>query len=422
MAVTIDYIEKPGANPDDAPGAAGGAGTRAARKPSFMDRLNRTDRQVLWAKGRQQRFAAGAVICQEGTPGDSLYIVQTGLVAALKEVSDGRSIVLGYRGPGEVLGEMSLLGQRPRSASLIAIEDTELLTISAAEFPVLIENYPGISWAILNVLNDRLHAADTARTAVIETGRNLERRVERLATEAERQADLARARQETLELIAHDLRTPLTVIDGCLQMLRTTLPDTALASSGDVLDLAIYSTRRLSSLMETLLEAARHDEVGMILNYGPVNLVELIRSAVQSLQATATSSHVSLDLQIPANLPQPQGDAAKLERVVINLIENALDYTPDEGSVVVAAQARADEVEISVTDTGPGVPPEYREAIFERFVRVPDVTGRKKGFGLGLYYCRQVMQAHKGRIWMQPGPDGVGSRFVLVLPLEVKRP
>jgi signal transduction histidine kinase len=397
-----------------------GAASVTPPKLSFMQRLSQDDRRVLEASAHQEHFPMTTIICQEGSPGDSLYVVQSGRVAVLKDVSEGRSILLGYRGPGEVLGEMSLLGQQPRSASLIAVEETDLLTISAADFPALIENNPGISWAILNVLNDRLQAADTERTAVIQTGRNLERRVERLATEAERQAELARARQETLELIAHDLRTPLTVIEGCLQILRTTLPDAALAASGDVLDLAIYSTKRLTSLLQTLLEAAHHDDPGMSLSHEPVNLKEILESAVRSLQTSAASSSIQLSLQIPPELPKPLGDPEKLERVVLNLLENALDYTPDGGSIEVAVAARAGDVEISVTDTGPGIPPEYRETIFERFGRVPGVAGRKKGFGLGLYYCLLVIQAHSGRIWMEPGPGQVGSRFAFVLPLEVQ--
>jgi signal transduction histidine kinase len=422
MARTIDHIEESDVNIHDVQDRLTEAAATPGRKPSFMERLSTADRQALRARARQQRIAATTIICQEGSPGDSLYVVQAGKVAVLKEVSDGRSILLGYRGPGEVLGEMSLLGQQPRSASVIAVEDTDLLTISAADFPTLIDNYPGINWAILNVLNDRLHAADTARTAVVQTGRNLERRVRRLTTEAERQADLARARQEALELIAHDLRTPLTVIDGCLQILRSTLPPATLASSGDVLDLAVYSTKRLSSLLQTLLEAARQDELGVSLNLQSVNLVDLVKSAEESLQPTAASSGISLGLEIAPDFPRPVGDVEKLERVVLNLLENALGYTPDGGSVVVVGKARSEEIEISVIDTGPGIPPEYRETVFERFVRVPGVTGRQKGFGLGLYYCRQVIKAHHGRIWMEPGPGGIGSRFVLVLPVEGQQP
>jgi signal transduction histidine kinase len=87
---------------------------------------------------------------------------------------------------------------------------------------------------------------------------------------------------------------------------------------------------------------------------------------------------------------------------------------------MVAAAERGGQVEVSVTDNGPGVPPQHREHVFERFGRVPGLEGRRQGFGLGLYFCRQVVQGHGGRIWVEPGPGDVGSRFVLTLPLEVR--
>lgn len=400
------------------PEEAGEAADLSARALPFMDRLDEASRQVLLARGRHEWFPVGAVICQEGDPGDALYIVERGRVAVLKEMSDGRSTLLGYRGPGEILGEMSLVGQQPRFASLVAVEDTELLCIAAPDFPQLLDANPAISWAILNVLNDRLHAADTARTNIIQAERQLAYRVQRLTTEADRQAELARMRQESLELIAHDLRTPLAVIEGCLQMLRTTLPEEAQAASGGILDLAAHSTQRVSSLLNSLLEAARQDDLEAMLVYRPLTLPDLIESAVLSVSPAAEEAGIRLTQNVPPDLPRPRGDAGQLERVLVNLLENAISYTPSGGQVAVAAALRDGEIELSVTDTGPGVPAEYRESIFERFIRVPGVTGRRKGFGLGLYFCRQVVKAHGGRIWVEPGPGGVGSRFVFTLPVE----
>jgi signal transduction histidine kinase len=388
------------------------------RTLSFMDRLSEPDRQALEARGRQIVYTAGMVICREGEPGDSLYVVESGQVAVLKEMSDGRSTLLGYRGAGEILGEMSLLGQQPRSASNVAVEDTTLLCISAADFPLLMDNHPGISWAILKVLNDRLQAADTARTSILQTEQHLQRRVNRLTTEAERQAELIRAREETLELIAHDLRTPLTVIDGCLQMLQTTLPKDVLASAGEIIELAARSSERLSSLVGAMLDAAHQKEAGLTLVCEPVDLAELVEAATRSAMPTAATAEIDLVWHTPPDLPQPLADLDKLERVVMNLLENAISYSPDGGSITMEAAVRGKDVEVSVTDSGPGVPPEYRERIFERFAQVPGVTGRHKGFGLGLYFCQQVIQAHGGRIWVEPGPESVGSRFVFALPLE----
>jgi signal transduction histidine kinase len=394
------------------------AGTFSGKRPPFMERLSEADRQALAAQCSRQPYASGTVICQEGDPGELVYIIDSGEVAVLKEMNDGRSTLLGYRGRGEILGENCLVSQQPRFASIVATEDSELLCLPAPDFSALMSQHPTINWAVLNVLNDRLHAADTARTAKTLTEENLQRRVKRLTNEAEHQADLARLRQEAIELIAHDLQTPLTVIDGCLQMLQTAEPGAALTSSADILELAITSSRRLSSLIHDLLETAHQEEAGLTLVRQPVDLAELIGSAVSNLQTLATSSEIELAWRVAPGLPRPLGDAEKLERVVLNLLENALSYTPSGGQVTIAAGARRQEIEVSVTDTGPGVPPEYRKTIFERFARVPGVRGRRKGFGLGLYFCRQIVQAHGGQIRVEPGPHQAGSRFVFTLPLE----
>ncbi len=395
--------------------SAEGAGEQA---PSFVERLSESDRRALSMRGHRVFYPTGAVICQEGESGDAMYIVERGSVAVLKEMSNGHSAVLGSRGEGEVLGEMSLVSQQPRFASLIAEEDTELLRISAADFPELMDEYPGISWAILNVLNDRLHAADVARTTISQVEQKLARRVRRLTTEAEHQADVARKRQETVELIVHDLRTPVTVIDGCLQLLRSAIAEESWAANADIIELAKRSSEQISTLLDALLEAARQEEMDLPLVRRPVDLVEIIDLVTRTMAPMAAESGIDLSHDVPLEMPVLRGDPDRLERVLLNLLENAVSYTPDGGRVVVAASLSDGEVEVGVVDTGPGVPVEYRLKIFDRFVRVPGVQGRRKGFGLGLYFCRQVVQAHGGRIWVEPGPQDAGSRFAFTLPLR----
>jgi signal transduction histidine kinase len=384
----------------------------------FLDRLSEAERQALAAKANKRQYAAGAVVCREGDPGDVLYVIESGRVAVVKEARDSRPALLGYRGPGESLGEMSLVSQQPRFASLVAVEDTSLLCLDAATLPALMGEHPGIGWAILNVLNDRLRASDVARTTILQEEQDLTRQLKRLVDEAERLAGLSRTRQETIELIVHDLQTPLTVIDGSLELLRGMLPEEVLAKTGRVLDLIENSSGRLRSLVEELLAAARQEASAVTPSRLPVDLDRLLRGIVERSLDTARQSDIALRLEAPSGLPRPLGDAAQLERVVSNLLDNALSYTPEGGRIVVAVEQKADVVEVGVTDSGPGVPPEHRDHIFERFTRVPGIQGRRPGFGLGLYFCRQAVQAHGGRIWVEPGPGGVGSRFAFTLPIQ----
>jgi signal transduction histidine kinase len=174
----------------------------------------------------------------------------------------------------------------------------------------------------------------------------------------------------------------------------------------------------MMSLLEELLEAAHRETLGREAVREPIDLNKLLRDAVDGAQASARGAHLKLSLALPARLPPLQGDRTQLHRVLGNLLENAISYTPDGGQIVVAAREVGQQAEVSVTDTGPGIPEQHRELIFERFVRVPGVAGRRHGFGLGLYYCRQVIRAHGGRIWAEPAPRGSGSRFVFRLPLQ----
>jgi signal transduction histidine kinase len=393
------------------------ASSPASSTLSFMDRLSEGDRRALASRAREVRYAAGTTIFGEGDVGDAIYIVLSGRVAVIKEASQGPDMLLTYQGPGEVLGEMSLVGHQPRSASVVAVTDTDLLRIDEADFPTLLEEHPGINWAILNALNDRLNLADLARIGVLQEEQDLMRRLERATGEAEHLADLARVRQEAIELIVHDLRTPLAVIDGCLQMLRTSLSPEMPEPAASALELAQKSSERLLALIKELLNEARREVSAAIVRH-PVDVNRLLQAVLEGARLTAGQSGIHLVIEVPPSLPQPSGNLLQLERVVTNLVDNALSHTPDRGRIVVAAAHCCDSIEISVTDDGPGIPAEHRQFIFERFAQVPGAVGRQQGFGLGLYFCRQVIEAHGGRIWVEPGPGEIGSRFAFTLPIE----
>jgi len=191
-----------------------------------------------------------------------------------------------------------------------------------------------------------------------------------------------------------------------------------LVATSKILDLAGRSSEQMMSLLEELLEAAHRETLSREAVRESIDLAGLLRDAVDGAQASARGAHLKLTLALPASVPSLLGDRNQLQRVLSNLLDNAISYTPDGGHIVVAARQLGQQVEVSVTDTGPGVPRQHRELIFERFVRVPGVAGRRHGFGLGLYYCRQVIRAHGGRIWVEPGPRSSGSRFVFTLPVK----
>lgn len=119
---------------------------------------------------------------------------------------------------------------------------------------------------------------------------------------------------------------------------------------------------------------------------------------------------------IEPGLPPVLADRDKIDRVIMNLLDNALKYTPEGGQISVSVtQEREGFVKVSVSDDGPGIPPDERERIFERFAQVANGQSRQRGFGLGLTYCRLAVEGHGGTIWVEPGDGGRGSCFTFTL-------
>jgi signal transduction histidine kinase len=168
---------------------------------------------------------------------------------------------------------------------------------------------------------------------------------------------------------------------------------------------------------DSRMEAGKMD---LVLN--PVNVGTLIINSIAELQPLASEYKVALRSEIAAELPKVFADQSKISRVLNNLIDNALKFTPSGGEIVVAAGSNNQaEVNIRVSDTGPGVPADYRDKIFERFTTVPGQRSRRRGSGLGLTFCKMAVEAHGGRMWYEEhsGQAG-GSVFVFTLPVHAQ--
>jgi signal transduction histidine kinase len=240
--------------------------------------------------------------------------------------------------------------------------------------------------------------------------------VVRDVTEQER---TEQARSLITETVVHDLRSPIGAVQTTLDFLEDILSgestDEAVLSS---LNIAKRSTQRVLQLIGSLLDIGRLESGNMKLLIRSVNMYGLTNAVVHELQPQAQNLELSLHNHIFEGLPNVSADQGSISRVLYNLIDNALKFTPAGGSITIEAHAETEgELTISVTDTGPGVPLKYREEIFNRFSQVPNQRGRRRGTGLGLTFCRLAVEAHGGSIWLESGPAGIGSRFRFSLPL-----
>jgi signal transduction histidine kinase len=373
------------------------------------------DRSVLTQSMQEQLYEPGDIIFQEGERGDALYLIWSGKISVVKGALDAPTI-LGNRGPGEIIGEMALLENQPRSATNIAVEPSRLLRIGRENFQNWVSGNSAIGMSIMSALSARLRDADNVRTTALQGGQQLVQQVTRLESEKEQLLELQRVRKETSDLIVHDLRNPLGIIYGVLNMFEMVLPDEVLKDNRELLGLANKACERMQRLVDSLLDVAKLETGEISLALSVTDLRPLLEEAIKREHLSAQDQGVTFDMVAPDSLPLVLMDSEKIDRVLANLIDNALKYTPKGEAITIAAEIEPEQLVISITDAGPGIPPEERERIFERFAQVSGSRPARRGFGLGLTFCRLTIEAHGGKIWVESGPKGIGSRFVFTLP------
>jgi PAS domain S-box-containing protein len=201
--------------------------------------------------------------------------------------------------------------------------------------------------------------------------------------------ELEEAQEQLTEMIVHDLRSPLTAILGSML-----------------------------SLVNSLLDIAKLESGELELQRSQVNLGLLCQDLLDTFQPGANEEGIILELDIARDTPIIDADNEKIQRVLVNLLDNALKFTPEGGSVTIRTSPGADkDVRIEIADTGPGIPEEFRQRIFDRFAQVPGRIGRRRGTGLGLAFSKLAVDAHGGEIWIEDNAGG-GAVFVLSLPLH----
>jgi signal transduction histidine kinase len=212
--------------------------------------------------------------------------------------------------------------------------------------------------------------------------------------------------------IAHELRTPLSVIGGTVDAML----DGVYEPSADNLNSIKEETKVLTRLVAELRDLTLAESGHLKLSIEPTNMAELVRRRASQAEVIAREKNITLSTDIAEGLPEIEADGKRIEQVVANLLDNALNHTPSSGRVMVAVSADKGDVLVSVSDTGEGIPAEHLPYIFERFYKVDDARSRKTGgAGLGLAIAKQMVELHGGKIWVE-SEAGKGSRFSFTLP------
>jgi signal transduction histidine kinase len=216
-------------------------------------------------------------------------------------------------------------------------------------------------------------------------------------------------------MVSHELRTPLTIITGAVHtaMLEGLPPEELPA----LLQEAISGAESLADILDNLLELSRYQANRLSLSFAQTKIRQVLDNVVMQLKGKSTIHQLIVD--IPEQLPLVSADRIRLERIMHNLIENAMKYSPKGGEVKIVARHDGSSLTVSVSDQGIGISPESQLRLFQPFQRLSDHFGIK-GLGLGLSVCQRLVEDHAGRIWVE-SQLGKGSTFYFSIPMNSDR-
>ncbi|HSM72554.1 MAG TPA: ATP-binding protein [Anaerolineales bacterium] len=359
------------------------------------------------------------ILCLEGANEDVFYIVADGNVIVSKKMDEGER-VLRIGGRGDMVGEMSMIQNVPRAATVRTSTECTVLEMDRQDFETILSRSPRMAMDIIRITLDRMRANDKTMIADLQKSNKILRQLDR-------------NKLEFIQVAAHELRTPLTVLKGYVNVLGSLAGTVGNTSFGDVIQGILKGTERIHEVVNLMLDVTRIDSETLKAASIPVSLRHVIEDVVKGLQTAATERRIEFVLEHPQEASHFKGDPGLIQKMLYQLIVNAIKYTPDGGTVTISTQpSRMDDntpcVEIAVKDTGIGLDEEHHELIFEKFYQVGGVelhsSGKTNfkggGPGLGLAIVRGVARAHGGRAWVESaGHDEVnfpGSIFYVQLP------
>jgi two-component system phosphate regulon sensor histidine kinase PhoR len=284
--------------------------------------------------------------------------------------------------------------------------------------------------AVLGTLAVILYSTTYVTTSIVGELRKRQRQVvelrERLLQDKtrglERASDeigkLKEEREKFLRFIgiaAHDLKAPLTAIQGFLWVILGGFAGEISAKQKNMLERSTLRINELLNLISDLLDIPRIETGQIVQEMNEISLLQTITDSLESQQGLASEKGIQIKLEVPENVPKIRGSAARLQQVVTNLINNAIKYT-SEGTITVSVKERANDLLVEVQDTGIGIPPQDIPRLFEDFFRASNVE--TKGTGLGLSISKRIVEAHGGKIWFESpcSETNTGSKFSFSLP------
>ncbi|HLF27210.1 MAG TPA: ATP-binding protein [Anaerolineae bacterium] len=369
-----------------------------------------TDSWVLYISSslHTRHYPTGAVVCREGEVGRTFFIIESGTVEVSKQLDDDAARILARQGPGEFFGELALVQDIPRAATVTALEDTVLLEISKDDFNQYLNHNPAMAAAIMRAVAARLRDADQRAMADLRR-----KNVELAQAYEDLQREVAR-RGEFLTVVSHELRTPLTSVKGYIHLLKAGM------LKGADLDRAVETlTRNFDMIVRLVNNILFLQEIELVVpQMELLNLEAIVRGIVEQQASKARDAGLRILTEIEGRLPRLRGDEDSLTQAISALLDNAIKFSPNGGDILVKIRRDGPHAVISVRDPGVGIEPELIDHIFDR-LHLLDKKGDQLfgGLGIGLPLVRAVVQHHDGAIHVKSEP-GNGSTFTIQLPFR----
>ena len=291
---------------------------------------------------------------------------------------------------------------------------------------------PAIVGFIIAWMRELVNAEKQATAEVNLLNRELENKVaERTATLEQRNAELDKAnhelqkldemKSEFVSLVSHELRAPLTALNGGLEVALQSA-DTLPLASRRTLETMMDESARLTQFVQTILDVSRLEAGRLTLNPGPVAVAPILYRSVEVI----LGAHREVKWNLPAEIPPVWADEIHYEQIIRNLLRNADKYSPVERPIEIKVQVHKRNVSVAITDHGAGIAPDMQEKIFERFQRGQSGENAPPGWGLGLYFAKKLAEAQGGSLSLQspywPDSNAPGSAFSITLPIADDAP
>jgi signal transduction histidine kinase len=377
------------------------------KKIPLFENLDTASLKKIQALLKQEKFKKGSTVIKEGDKGDSLFIILQGEVVVIKGKGRTKEKVTSLQ-PFNFFGEMSLLEDKPRSASIVAEQDSLILKLDKKDFVRLVGKFPDISFKIMKTLSARIRETDLK---LIEDLKKKNKELEKAYTDLKNvQGELIKAeRLSTIGRVAggiiHDLKNHLSVVKGYAEYIKHNkeAPEPFHHAANTMLQVITIILNMIQEVLDFAKGEYRLEKI-------PVSIDKFTKEVAGISSKEFESRNITLKLHLHAGC-DCNIDPQRMRRVFLNIISNACDAMSDGGTLTISTAKKKDKIDIEFKDTGIGIDKETLKHIFEPFYS----KGKKKGIGLGTSIAKRFVEDHDGSIKIISS-IGKGTTVTIILP------